>query len=39
MQKSNYKMQNCEIRLRRMADFIDFFVLQNILLNKQLHQF
>jgi hypothetical protein len=24
MQKSNCKMQNCGIRLRRMADFIDF---------------
>ena len=39
MQKSNWKMQNYGIRLRRMADFIDFFVLYNILLNKKLHQF
>jgi len=39
MQKSKCKMQNYGIRLRRMADFIDFFVLYNILLNKKLHQF
>jgi len=39
MQKSKRKMQNSGIRLRRMGDFISFFVLQSILLNKQKRQF
>jgi len=36
MQKSKLKMQNYGIRLRRMVDFIEFLVIQNILSNKEL---
>jgi len=38
LQKAKCKNQNCGIRLRRMTDSIGFFVLWNILFNKQLRQ-